>query len=113
MTKRAPSQGFSLESQARSLATTVNQILDGRVNSNATVTLTANQATTTVTDFNVGSDSVVLFMPITANAAAAISAGTMYVSAIAPRSNTFTITHANNAQTDRDFKYIVLGSENN
>ena len=113
MTNQVPKTWHSEKEQIRKIAETVNQILDGRINTNSSVTLTANQATTTVTDRRVGSDSVILFMPTTANASAEQGAGTIYVSAIAPRSNTFTITHANNSQTDRTFKYIVLGSELN
>ena len=69
------------------------------------VTLTASSATTTVSDLRAGQDSVILFMPRTANAAAAI--GGLYVSARGKQ--TFTLTHANNAQTDRTFSYVVLG----
>ena len=99
----------------RKVAEGVNRLADGKVASNSTVTLTANAATTVVKDFRVGKDSVILFMPLTANAAAEQGNGTMYVTAanIAPRSDQFTITHANNAQTDRDFRYIVLGEELN
>jgi hypothetical protein len=46
-----------------------------------------------------------LFMPTTANAAAELA--TMFVSSRGKQ--TFTITHANNGQTDRTFKYVVIG----
>ena len=46
-------------------------------------------------------------MPTTANASAEQGAGTMFVGPRAKQS--FTITHANNAQTDRTFAYSVLG----
>jgi hypothetical protein len=46
-------------------------------------------------------------MPTTANAAAEIGAGTAYISARTKRS--FTITHANNSQSDRTFGYVVIG----
>ena len=81
--------------------------MDGRQNNVGSVTLTANAASTAVKDFRVGSDSVITLMPTTSNAAAAI--GTTYVSAIDPLTNTFTLTHANNAQTDKTFKYEVTG----
>jgi hypothetical protein len=55
----------------------------------------------------VGSESVIVFTPTTANAAAEQGGGTMYLSARAKQS--FTITHANNSQTDRTFIYIVIG----
>jgi hypothetical protein len=44
---------------------------------------------------------------MTANAAAEVGAGTIYISAVSHRS--FTITHANNAQTDRTFGFVCIG----
>ena len=90
---------------ARDVYEVVNSLRDGKVNSTGSVTLTASATTTTVTDLRAGQDSVILFMPTTANAAAA--AGGMYVSTRGKQS--FTLTHANNAQTDRTFAYVVLG----
>lgn len=43
------------------------------------------------------------FDPLTANAAAELAAGTMYVLEANRALRQFTITHANNAQTDRTF----------
>lgn len=68
-----------------------------------TVTLTASATTTTVTDKSITSESVIALMPTTANAAAAL--GTTYVSARSKGS--FTLTHANNAQTDRTFGWCA------
>jgi hypothetical protein len=48
---------------------------------------------------------VILLSPTTANAAAALA--TTYVSAVTQGS--FTLTHANNAQTDKTFGYVALG----
>ena len=107
MTDRFPVEWHDQEEFNRKVSEIGNQILEGKINAHGSVTLTASSATTVVTDRRVGNLSVVVFMPETANAAAEIP--TMYVSAIAPRSSTFTITHTNNAQTDRDFKYAVLG----
>ena len=80
--------------------------MDGKINSTGTVTLTASVATTTVTDFRIGADTVVLLSPTTANAAAAL--GTTYHSSTTAGTS-FVLTHANNAQTDRDFRYTLLG----
>ena len=93
----------------RKIAEGVNNLFKGGIRTNGTVTLRASQTTTVVTDRNVGKDSVILFMPLTANAATELYGATMLVTDIAPLTNQFTITHANNAQTDRNFKYIVLG----
>lgn len=87
------------------LALTLNQVIRGRANNTGTFTLTANQTTTVVTDNLFGPDSVILWTPLTANAAAAL--GGLYLSTRGVGS--FTLTHANSAQTDRDFAYVRVG----
>ena len=91
----------------RQTAQAVNLLIDGKFNSTGTVTLTASAASTVVTDYRAGPDSVIVFTPTTPNAAAEQGGGTMYLSARAKQG--FTITHANNSQTDRTFLYIVIG----
>ena len=91
----------------RETANVVNLLVDGKINAAGTVTLGASAATTTVTDYRVGSESVIVFTPTTENAAAEQGGGTMFLSARAKQS--FTLTHANNSQTDRTFIYIVIG----
>lgn len=91
----------------RKLGNTINAILDGRQNNVGSFTLADGATTTAVTDFRVGSDSVITLMPTTATAALAMTA--VYVSAIDPLTNTFTLTHDNTADTDRTFKYEVTG----
>ena len=85
----------------------LNEVLRGRNNAVGTVTLTASAATTTVTNNLMAPDMGVWFVPTTANASAEIGAGTMYLST--RDTGSFVITHANNAQTDRTFVYVVLG----
>jgi hypothetical protein len=92
----------------RKIADAINGVMDGRTNNAGTVTLTSSAVSTQVSDNRVGTDSVIVFMPTTANAAAEIGAGTMYISARGKQ--TFTITHASNGQTDRDFTYAVLAT---
>ncbi len=89
----------------------VNGLMQGKSNNYGSVTLTANAASTTVTETEgrISTSAVILFMPTTANAAAEVGAGTMYVSATDPENHTFTITHANNAQVDRTFRYALVG----
>lgn len=91
----------------RKVASGVNQLSDGRSNATGTVTLTASQATTTLTDPRIGTDTVICLVPTTANAAAEVGAGGLYISAVTAGSAT--LTHANNAQTDRDFSYSLQG----
>ena len=85
----------------------VRQLAQGRSNAVGTVTLTASAASTVVSFANCASGSVPLLTPTTANAAAEIGNGTMYVSAVA--NGSFTLTHANNVQTDRTFLFVCLG----
>lgn len=91
----------------RRLADAVNALDDGKGSNTGTVTLVASAASTTVSDRRVGINSVITWMPTTGNAAAEVGNGTVYVSAIT--AGQFTVTHANNAQTDRTFKYEVTG----
>lgn len=93
----------------RQHAHVINNIMRGKVNATGTVTLTANAATTTVTDFRATPECVILLMPTTANASAEQGAGTIYISSRSASDNQFVITHANNAQTDRTFDYVILG----
>lgn len=107
MAQRVPASWRSAAEHLRLLADALNGILDGRQNNIGTFTLTSAAASTDVADRRVGTDSVVTWMPTTGNAAAEVGNGTIYVSAVT--AGQFTVTHANNAQTDRTFKYEVTG----
>lgn len=85
--------------------TWLSDLWRSEVESAGSVTLTANSATTVVSDAKVSQQSRIFFFPTTANGAAEIGAGGMYVSSKGDK--TFTITHANNAQNDRTFDYVV------
>lgn len=91
----------------RLLAQSINEILFGRLNNVGTVTLTANQATTAITDLKVGAASKVFLTPTSASAATEVGSGGLYISAVGD--GTFTITHANNATADRTFAYAIFG----
>lgn len=89
----------------RRVATIVNLAMRGKINATAALTLMANAASTTLADERINAGSAVLLSPITANAAAAL--GTTFVSA---RGNgSATISHVNNAQTDRHFTVAIIG----
>ncbi len=87
------------------LTDAVNLLSDGRSNAVGSLTLTAATTTTEITDRRVGIDSHIGLSPTTANAAAALA--TTYVSEVTAEA--FTLTHANNAQTDRTFDYTITG----
>lgn len=97
----------SNETDIRRIAVAVRQLGEGRSNATGEVTLTANAASTDVTAIVCSSGSTVLLQSTTANAATEIANGTGYVSAVA--NGSFTITHANNSQTDRIFRWVAIG----
>lgn len=85
---------------------TVNELLKGRANNVGSVTLTANDTTTTTTDTRIKSQMMILLSPRSANACAALT--NVYVSSVDDGS--FTLTHANTASADRTFDYVFHGS---
>lgn len=89
------------------LAAAIVELAQGRSNAVGRVTLRANNATTVVPAENCGEGSIPLLIPMSANAGAEIGNGTLHVSAVA--NGSFTITHANNAQTDRNFGWFAVG----
>ncbi len=97
----------SREKDLSKFALAIQQLAQGRSNAVGTVTLTHGAASTTVTAPTCGAGSVVLLSPTTLHAAAELAAGGCYISAVANQS--FTVTHANNAQTDRTFGFVCLG----
>lgn len=95
------------ESRLFKVVDVVRLLMRGRSNSTGNVTLTVNVATTTVTGLSISENDTVLLTPMTANAAAEVGNGTMYVSSVGQ--GTFTITHANAATTGRDFRWASFG----
>lgn len=88
------------DAQGDQLSRDVFDLLQGSLSAVGEVTLTAGTTTTTVTHRGVSTNSVIALMALTANAAAeGIS------KLITPTKGQFVITHANNAQTDRTFRY--------
>jgi hypothetical protein len=95
--------------------TALQALANGRSNAVGLVTLRAGQTSTTVTPadpvnpgaVNVAAQTAIFLSPFSANAAAEYASGLCFVSAVGKQS--FTITHRNNAQTDRTFFYVGLG----
>ncbi|MFA6125531.1 hypothetical protein [Sphingomonas sp.] len=86
----------------RDATTTINLILQGRINSFGSFTVGAAATSTVVPDVNAYASSVPLLMPANATAAAMAP----YVSARATGS--FTLTHAAPGAS-ADFLYVLLG----
>lgn len=93
----------------RQMAVKINSINQSKFNCALEVTLTANSASTTIADARISSFSVILMMPITANAAAEISGGGLYIPETTMLNGSAVIQHANNAQTDRNFRIGIFG----
>lgn len=104
MTAYVPSRD---EKDLSKFALSLQELASGRSNAVGSVTLTTSTTTTAVTNSNCAAGSTIIVTPTTANAAAEIGNGTMYVSAVA--NGSFTITHASSATTGRTFLYAILG----
>lgn len=68
-------------------------------------TLRASQTTSTFKFHAIKKGSAVIAVPMTANAAGALSG--LYQSAV--ENGEVTLTHASNAQTDKTFRFVVFG----
>jgi hypothetical protein len=95
------------ETDLKNIILAIQQLASGRSNAVGSVMLATGQSSTTVTTTNCAAGSVPILVPASVNAAAEISNGTIYVSAVA--NGAFTISHANSATTGRAFLYAVLG----
>lgn len=104
MTAYVPGIG---ETDPKKLIMSLTELASGRSNAFGSVTLTVSAATTTVSDKNCSAESTPILAPTTANAAAEVGNGTIYISAVA--NGSFTITHANSATTGRTFRYALHG----
>jgi hypothetical protein len=89
----------------RRTAASLNRVIEGRTDNYGTFTLTPSATTTVVSSVYFSEDSTIALMPMTANAAAAVE--TTYIATVG--NGAFTVTHANNAQTDRTFRYAWIG----
>jgi len=89
----------------RLISNTVNNTLDGKLNSTGDVTLRASQATTTLVDERISLNSVIILEPTNANSNAAKT--NLFVSA--KTNGSATLTHASSSNTDQNFGYVVIG----
>ena len=89
----------------RLVSSSLNNTINGKLNSTGTITLRASQTTTTLTDARLGGNSVILFMPITANGRTGLNG--LHVSARA--SGSATLTHASSSNADQNLAYTIIG----
>ena len=105
----APLEWADEAEHRRKLAEAINRLYDGKINARGTVTLTASQATTTLTDRRIGAETIVVLVPTTANASAEYGNGTIYQTFPNVTKGQAVLNHANNAQTDRKYGFALLG----
>lgn len=85
----------------------IRDLSQGRSNAVGTFTLAAGGTSTVVTAANCGEDSVIVWMPMTATAAAAMTS--LRIASGDVERGQFTLTHNNTADVDRTFKYQIQG----
>ena len=100
----APTIWGDIREWCRKIAEACEAALEGKVRSVGTVTLTADAATTTITDRRIGVESFVQLMPLTENAGGELG---VYVSS--QTDGSLILAHATDSRTDRTFRYVVLG----
>lgn len=100
------SEAISQSSMRRNVDV-INNMLKGRLNVTLPVTLVVSEGTTTVTDARISAFCAVIMTPLTADAAAEVGNGTIYVSS--QQNGQLVLTHANNTQADRKFNLAFLG----
>ena len=64
---------------------------------------------TVITDPRLTWSGVCAFDPLTANAAAELAAGTLFVTDDGRANGSWTVSHASNEQTDRSFRMLLIG----
>lgn len=89
--------------------TVIDNLLLGKTNNVTTLTLTANAASTTLTDPRISFQSVITLVATTANAAAELGNGTIYQLTAGRVNGSRVFTHNNNAQVDRTFDVTIVG----
>jgi hypothetical protein len=92
---------FQITSSAGMLA----DIRNGKLINTSSVTLLSGTVATALANPLIDPQSVLLFMPTTANAAVALA--TLYVATVGM--GTATITHANTSDGDKTFLYSIIG----
>lgn len=101
---KVPTFTDNQDEQNRLTANTINNILDGKINSTGTFTTTGSKTLETVIDARCGGNSVVLWSPLTVDAAGEIAH--MWLSAT--RNGEFDIGHRNHSK-NVECKYVIIG----
>ncbi len=94
------------ETQLRNVIRSVKQLARGQTNSKGTFTLSSTGATSlSVSHINCGPNSIVNWMPVTADAAAQMAAVFLLSSNVT--TGQFTVSQAANTSTSSIFNYVI------
>ena len=103
-------ESFSdVDKETRRLHDALFKAMQGKLQCVTEITLAANVASTVLQDLRISIQSCIGFDARTANAATELGNGTMYILDANRAKGQITITHANNAQSDRVFFVSIIG----
>ena len=95
------------ETDLRKVNAVVRQLMEGRSNATGSVTFSTDATSKTVTAPTVGASSIIVLMPQTSAAAAALA--TSYIPSTGVTPGAFVIQHSSSTSTSRLFGWIALG----
>jgi hypothetical protein len=98
-----------VQSYLRRLWDALYKLRQGKTENVLEVTLTPNASSTTVRDPRISPQSVLAWHATTANAAAELVSGSMFVADAGMGDGTAIVSHRNNSQTDRAFRVAIIG----
>jgi hypothetical protein len=101
---KVPTFTDNQDEQNRLTANAINNILDGKINSTGTFTTTGTKTLETVIDARCGGNSVVLWSPLTVDAAGEMT----HMWLAATRNGEFDIGHRNHSK-NVVCKYVIIG----
>lgn len=99
----------AIRQHTREIAGALRVVMQGGLNAVGTFTCTSGTATSTFVDPRLTQQGVALFDPLTANAAAELAAGTLFITSANRSKGTWTVTHASAATGDRSFRVLIIG----
>lgn len=90
---------------------TINNNLNGKLNSTGTFTLAASTVSTEVKFANgmVGQNTVLIYFPLTLTASAVAYDGAMFMSSRDVVNSVLGLTHTADGNTDKTFAYVLIG----
>ena len=101
---KVPTFTDNQDEQNRLTSNAINNILDGKINSTGTFTTEGTKVLSTIIDARCGGNSVILWSPITADAAGELT----HIWLAETRNGEFDIGHRNHT-ADVHFKYVIIG----